>query len=75
MSKDIVYKATIFDRQTHRDTKATTIGMTSKHIQRAIQESYQIFHTQKNIRNETELSKTRLALKAKENRFHHKNGP
>ena len=58
-----------FDRQ-HTGHKALH-WHDLKHIQRAIQESYQIFHTQKIFERDGTFE-TRLALKAKENRFHHK---
>ena len=68
MSKDIVYKATSNTGNT-QDTKYFWHDL--KHIQRAVQESYQIFHTQK-IFERNETFETRLAVKAKQNRFHHK---
>ena len=67
MNKDIVYKATISTSNTN-DTKHY-IGMT---FLKAIQESYQIFHTQKKIFKRNRAFETHLAPKAKQNRFHHK---
>ena len=65
MNKDIVYKATISTSNAN-DTKHY-IGMTSS----TLQESYQIFYTQK-IFKRNGTFETHLATKAKQNIFHHK---
>ena len=69
MSKDIVYKATINTGNT-QDTKHY-IGMTSSTFKERCRNRIKSFIHKKysNVRNGT--FETRLALKAKQNRFHH----
>ena len=69
MSMDIVYKATIFTGNT-QDTKHY-IGKTSNTFKERYRNHIKSF-THKKIFERNGTFETRLALKAKQNRFHHK---
>ena len=68
MSKDIVYKATVIKNHT-QDTKHYT-GMTSNTFKERYRNHIKSFTQKIFKRNGT--FETRLALKTKQNRFHHK---
>ena len=68
MSKDIVYKATVITNNT-QDTKHY-IGMTSNTFKERYRNHIKSFTQKIFKRNGT--FETRLALKTKQNRFHHK---